>query len=145
MLGRNGLHVAAISNQPKNVSLLLRNGANVHAIAEGGITPITLACMVGHAEIVRVLIEEGNANPNVRDWSQGTPLHAAAINGHLEVTRVLLEHGADPWLSETTGWTPLNAAAIKRHEEVVQMLAQAMEAKRDVVNHDAARAGTIGR
>jgi ankyrin repeat protein len=128
-LERNALHVAAIFNQPNNVSLLLRTDVNVHAVAEEGITPISLACMVDHAKVVQVLVEEGKADPNVRDWSQCTSLHAAAMNGHLEVTRVLLEHGADPWLSETTGWTTMNAATIKRHEEVVQMLAQAMEPK----------------
>ncbi|KAI9857093.1 MAG: hypothetical protein M1824_005018 [Vezdaea acicularis] len=125
--GRNALHIAAVANQPKIASVLLMHGVNVHAVAEGGITPLCLACMCGHEEVVRVLIEEGLADPNVRDLSQFTPLHAAATNGHLEVTRLLLEHGADPWLTESTGWTPLNAATIKKNEKVVQALTQAME------------------
>jgi ankyrin repeat protein len=63
-LKRNALHMAAISNQPKNLSLLLRAGMNVHATVDGGITPLFLACMFDHAEVVTVLIEEGNEDPN---------------------------------------------------------------------------------
>lgn len=126
-LKRNALHFAAMSNQSKNVSVLLRAGVNMHATADGGVTPVFLACIVGHAEVVRILIEEGNEDPNVRDSKQNTLLHAAAVNGWLEVTRVLLEHGADPWAVECNGWTPLNAAVIKNREELVQILTQAME------------------
>lgn len=62
---RNALHFAAISNQPRNVSLLLRAGVDINAAAEGGITPIFLACMEGYAEVVRVLIEEGRDRKSV--------------------------------------------------------------------------------
>lgn len=126
-LGRNAIHIAVISNQPRNVSLLLRAGVDVHARADGGVTPLILASMIGRAEVVRVILEEGKVDPNERDAYQNTSLHAAAVNGHLDVVKVLLERGADPWVVGSSGWTPLQVAVIKKSEEVIRALTQAME------------------
>ncbi|KAJ4304789.1 hypothetical protein N0V90_000317 [Kalmusia sp. IMI 367209] len=126
-LQRNALHIAAIANQPRNVSRLLRARVDIHATANGGITPIFLACMTGYTEVVRIFLEEGNQDPNVRDANQNTLLHAAAVTNRIDVTRMLLERGADPWAVEDSGWTPLNVAVTKRHDELVRVLAQAME------------------
>ena len=51
-------------------------------------------CMfLGHAEVVRVLLE---ANANVEDHNENghTPLMEAASAGHVEVAKILLEYGA---------------------------------------------------
>ena len=124
---RNALHIAAVANQPQNVSLLLRANVNMHARAKRGITPLWLACMCGHREVLRVLIEEGNADSNARDTNLCTPLHAAVMHGHSATTIVLLEYGADLWLIEATKWTALYAAILKGHKEIVKMLTQAMK------------------
>jgi ankyrin repeat protein len=51
---------------------------------------------VGHASVVRLLLERG-ANPNIRDdGDHAMPLHFAAERQDLEVIRLLVEHGADP-------------------------------------------------
>jgi ankyrin repeat protein len=126
-LGRNALHIAAICNQPRNVSILLAAGVDVCARAKDGITPLVLASMVGHAEIVKIIIEEGKVDPNERDTHQNTPLHAAVVNNQVEVVKVLLRHRADPWAVESNGWTPLHIAVVKRSEEMIQILTQAME------------------
>jgi ankyrin repeat protein len=126
-LGRNALHIAALSNQPRNFSLLLKAGVDVCARAKNGTTPLILASMVGHAEIVKIIIEEGKVDPNERDMYQNTPLHAAVVNNHTEVVKILLRHRADPWAVESNGWTPLHVAVVKRFEEMIQVLTQAME------------------
>ena len=48
---------------------------------------------LGHAEVVRVLLE---ANANVEDHNENghTPLMEAASAGHVEVAKILLEYGA---------------------------------------------------
>ena len=50
-------------------------------------------CFLGHAEVVRVLLE---ANANVEDHNENghTPLMEAASAGHVEVAKILLEYGA---------------------------------------------------
>jgi ankyrin repeat protein len=58
---------------------------------------MNVACMQGHAEIARLLLEGGaDVNKAARDTPGLTPLILACKNGHGEVVRLLL-HG--PWRS----------------------------------------------
>jgi hypothetical protein len=58
---------------------------------------LALAAQFGHAEIVRLLLDEGESpdryNPLLHH-AHSTPLHQAALAGHLDVVRLLVEHGA---------------------------------------------------
>ena len=56
-------------------------------------TSAKVLCFLGHAEVVRVLLE---ANANVEDHNENghTPLMEAASAGHVEVAKILLEYGA---------------------------------------------------
>jgi ankyrin repeat protein len=128
---RNALHMAAIFNQPRNISLLLRAGVNRHAVTDKGFSPLVAACISGSAEAVKVLLDEGDQDPNSRDSYQNTPLHAAVMNGHVGVIRELLEHGADPSATTVDGWTPLTAALFKKNSEVTEILTQAIASYRD--------------
>lgn len=122
---RSALHIAIVANLAPNVSLLLRSGADVHAIAEGGITPLHLASMMGRTEIVEILLRDGQADPNAKDEHQQTPLMAAAVNKQVETARVLLGYGADPWLVGDHGWNVFHIAIQSKHEELFQVLEQA--------------------
>lgn len=58
---------------------------------------LTLAADLGHAEVVRLLLDAGE-DPNrynpVGGHSHTTPLHQAAGAGHMEIVKLLVEHGA---------------------------------------------------
>lgn len=58
---------------------------------------LALASQYGHPEIVRLLLDGGEApnrfNP-IGGHSHSTPLHQAAGNGHLDVVKLLVERGA---------------------------------------------------
>lgn len=74
---------------------------------------LVLAAQLGHAEIVRLLLEAGE-DPNRFNPPGGhthsTPLHQAALAGHLDVVRTLVEHGArldirdTLWHGTPLGW-----------------------------------------
>lgn len=130
---RNALHIATAADQPENISLLLRAGVNVHAKAEKEVTPLQLASMLGRVEVVKVIIEQGNVDPNERNSNQITPLHIAALNGQLQVVKVLLEHGADPRATDNSGWTPLTVAIAGKHEEMIQALVTAMDSSNEIM------------
>ena len=55
-----------------------------------GDTPLHVACLYGHADIVRALLEK-NADPRVTDGDGGTPLHDASAGGHLNIVKMLVE------------------------------------------------------
>eukprot|EP00054_Salpingoeca_dolichothecata_P010887 m.60490 g.60490 ORF g.60490 m.60490 type:complete len:793 (-) comp19191_c2_seq3:30-2408(-) len=62
---------------------------------EDGTTPLITAAMMGHAHIVKLLLEEG-ANTEATGINGATALQVAASMGHVEVLEVLLKHGANP-------------------------------------------------
>ena len=78
----------ALKNLPND---RLRDPAVIYAATEGR-----------HRELVRWLIAEQGADPNIRraDKSQQTPLHEAAWNGDLDTAETLLDLGADAGLKD---------------------------------------------
>lgn len=108
----------------------------VRARDGNGNTPLTLACMagfapsVGHARVVRLLLERG-ADPNERGANDNVG-EAAAITlaafagaGNLETVQALLDHGADPNDLSGEGVTPLATAAAHGESEICEALISA--------------------
>lgn len=114
------------------VEALIRNGAPVNLIVAAGLgrteefrrllpesgaetrhRALALASQLGHAGIVRLLLDVGEDpsryNP-VGNHSHSTPLHQAAAGGHGEVVRLLVERGARVdakdtlWQATPAGW-----------------------------------------
>ena len=94
-------------------------GAVVDAVANGGWTPLYIACANGHEATVRLLLERGAAIDKSDDGE--TPLHIASSEGHVEVVRKLLERGADKELL-FNGSTALDLARAQNHEAVCALL-----------------------
>lgn len=85
------------------------------------------ASMMGQADIVRYLLEQG-VNPNAkRSAEYGTALHEASIVGQIAIVELLLSHGADVTLQDKQGFTPLHWAAWHQRHDVMDSL----------LNHDA--------
>jgi len=127
------IHIAAYNGNSGVVRLLCQeygvdvNCSTSEALEEQprkGITALEWAAMVGHTEVVKVLLDN-NADVNARRTDDGaTPLDAAAYNGHTEVVKLLLDNNADVNARRTSddGATPLYIAADNGHTEVVRLL-----------------------
>lgn len=94
--GWTALMAAAESGQREVARFLIERGADVNALAyhlevHVGVTPVFVATMGHHADIVELLLESG-ADPNVG----ASPLAYAVLSGHASIVSLLLDAGADP-------------------------------------------------
>eukprot|EP00439_Symbiodinium_sp_Y106_P075180 s742_g14.t2 len=84
-------------------------------------TALSLSCIDGHADIVKVLLEAG-ADVNSIDEYSATALMRAATFDRAELCSLLLEAGANMDLVDRHGMTALGMATLKGHAEVVKVL-----------------------
>jgi len=134
--GFTGLHGAAFFGIVEIFQAVLEMKEwDVNARDIASCTPLMWAALRGHEEVVKMLLERGDVNPNVADrrWDQ-TPLLWAAHEGHEGVVKTLLQReDVNPNLADTRdGRTPLSYAARNGHEGVVRLLLERNNIRIDV-------------
>lgn len=108
--------------------------ANLDAVNHAGHTALLLACHVGAADIVRLLLAAG-ADPDRADTLGSTPLLWAAYKGHLEVVCLLLAAHAKVNLPDSEGDTPIIVACSEGHASVLQALLDSPDLDTNHENH----------
>lgn len=133
--GHTALHLAAFNGRLSVVKYLLEHGASSHGMlspppsppsssdAENppppcghGQSPIHLACVNGHVEVVRFLVERG-AKMEATSKLGATALHYAAENGRFAVVKYLVECGANLAAADADGKTPLDKIREDRYKD----------------------------
>lgn len=93
------LHLAVANGDLEELrQLLLRTDIKNHIRNKQKrlVTPLSIACERGHAEVADLLIQHGaNVNAQCCGGEGYSPLHRASYSGHLECLRLLVKHGAD--------------------------------------------------
>ena len=113
---------AALSGLEHVVKILLKHGASLKsAVTLHDLTPLHLAARHGHAEVVKVLIEN-EANLTARDKNGLTPLHTASEYSQVPVVNLLLDADADCNATNNDGDTALVLACRNGSHVVVQRL-----------------------
>jgi ankyrin repeat protein len=87
---------------------------------------------------VKLLLETGKVNEDMKDEYNMTPLWRAASNGHAAVVELLLSTGKFDVNSKDTmfGDTPLSCAAKYGHESVVKLLLEAGSVDEDLKQNE---------
>ncbi|XP_027200011.2 LOW QUALITY PROTEIN: uncharacterized protein LOC113794122 [Dermatophagoides pteronyssinus] len=89
--------------------------------AKSGWTPLFYACSRGHADTIRMLLNQ-NARVDIFDERGQAALHIAAEIGQEEVVEILLESNAFVNVRNKNGMTPLHLAARKGYNNMVKRL-----------------------
>ena len=137
--------------------------------APQGNTPLHVACICGHIQVTRILLNHGSdtgngtggCDANVRDAEGRTPLYVAAMGGHLEIVQLLLEDrspspsparsgsssssAAAVNLRTAAGLNALYAACWRGHRDVALALLAAGSDLADVTDAQGRHAWTIAR
>lgn len=135
----SALEWAARHGQVQTARYALKAGISPTQYWEGDWLPLASACIYGHLDVVRLLVQHGVDLSPLDGWStldeyeeydaqpedHGYPVALAARRGHYEIVKLLLEAGAP--FDEPTDHkdTPLSLAATEGHLDIVKMLVQA--------------------
>lgn len=130
----NALTIATQFNHTDTVKLLLKHGAEPNGRPQIGFnvkdvnlgpSPLRIAAMKGHQEIVNLLLEQG-AIVNAFGQTGRTALHWASLKGKRDIVKMLLDFGADCSVQDELGRTPLDWALIRNHQEIAKQLQEHM-------------------
>lgn len=128
------LHAAATSGDLKRVQTVFTKAVH-HGDVESfalandapsriGQTALHAASSRGYLAIVRWLVEDCGAMPDIEDRESETALHKAALNGHLHIVTYLLPDKADVHAQDADGWTALHNACSKGYLDIVRWLCE---------------------
>jgi len=120
--GYTPLHVAAMNGSTDALYAMLKEGAQVDALAEkNGLTPLHVACASGRTSCVAALLMN-KADANAATTEGLTPLHVAARNGNAGICALLLRSGAKTSSKAKNGMTPLHCACFKENFRTLGVL-----------------------
>ena len=117
-------HAADVGNLER-VKILVEQGVGMETTSQGW-TPLIVAVIRLHYDVVRYLLEQG-ANREKTDPYHWTPLHFAAYYGNVEMTKLLMVHGADLHARTNNGTLPIDmpdyrGASRSNYEEIKQAI-----------------------
>jgi len=109
-LGSTPLHLAVSGGNHRLAKILLDHGAAANCQDMDGNTPLHLAA--NFSEILLLLLEDGDANPNIPNNDGFCSLHYAVSKLNVAAVQHLVRNMADVNLAEYTEWqTPLHIVA----------------------------------
>lgn len=143
-LGAQQLMAAVQAGDVAAVRALIARSVDVNekspVVANGndGQTPLLVACFLGHAEIVRLLLAAG-ANPRINDYLlKATPIHKAAYAGRADALLALREDGRGEINAQGpyNGYTAMHDAVWHGHPDCLAVILDWPGARFDLVGFD---------
>jgi ankyrin repeat protein len=119
-LGFTRLHLSASLGDLNDVQHVIEK-SEIDARSVNGSTPLILASIKGHSEVMELLLSHG-ANMEATTHANNTPLILACMHGHKEAVRILLNQGASTQPKNLDRETALLAAKKNGHSAVVALL-----------------------
>ena len=134
--GTNVLHWAVFHRNQTAVEKLIAAGIDVNRTNEYQVSPLSLACELGHEQAALSLIK-AKADIESQRLGRETPLMLAARNGDAKIVNALIDAGANVDAQEANGQTALIWAAA---EGSLNSLDALIKAKANI-NHSLKKSG----
>ncbi|XP_035192873.1 ankyrin repeat domain-containing protein 27 isoform X2 [Oxyura jamaicensis] len=99
------------------------NGLGVNVSNQDGFTPLHMAALHGHSELVSLLLKHG-ASVSAKNAKHAVPLHLACQRGHFQVVKCLMDYNAKQNKKDIYGNTPLIYACLNGQYETTALLLQ---------------------
>lgn len=112
------LHVACKYGNKDLVERLV-TAENINKQTSQGLTPLMIACMKNHVEIVKSLLNRG-ANKDIVDGRKNNALSYSITGGYIEVVKLLVTQ--DNVNRAVDGFTPLMIANMGKHADIIEFL-----------------------
>ena len=117
------LHFMCALGVLDRVKNLIEMYGNVEVRDEKGRTPLHIACISGHNNIVEYLINQCGCDKEARSNGQLTPLFAACLNDKLNTVKLLTsKFRCKVDARDVSGWTPLHVACYFGFQKIVKYL-----------------------
>jgi ankyrin repeat protein len=118
------IHEYAIAGDAAHVAADLESHPNdLNLLDDGGLTPLHLAVLHCHTNVVDLLLKNG-ADVNHEGKDNETPLHLAAQEGCIDAVSMLLEKGANVNPHDRQRRTPLTRAKQWHQDVTVEFIRQ---------------------
>uniref|UniRef100_A0A4W3K008 Ankyrin repeat domain 27 n=1 Tax=Callorhinchus milii TaxID=7868 RepID=A0A4W3K008_CALMI len=107
----------------KKLSSVTVNGLSVNATNQDGFTPLHVAALHGHFDLVSLLLRHG-ASVNTKNFHNSTALHLICQHNEPQVRlmKYFLDYNAKLNKKDSYGNTPLLHACLRGHLEVAELL-----------------------
>ena len=151
--GYTALHYSCINGYVDIVKILVKCKANVNARTDSGDTPLTLAAINEHDNIVHALLSDYNCEVYAKDKdSYSALLHLSCARGYVGIVRTILNgHKSNVNARTDSGATSLMLAIEHGHDNVVHALLSdpqcLVDAKRQnglTALHFSCKSGNVG-
>ncbi|NWT46933.1 ANR27 protein, partial [Chroicocephalus maculipennis] len=107
----------------KKFGRISANGLGVNVSNRDGFTPLHVAALHGHSELVSLLLKHG-ASISARNVKHAVPLHLACQKGHFQVVKCLMAYNDKQNKKDIYGNTPLIYACLNGQYETTALLLQ---------------------
>ena len=120
--GYTALHYSCKHGHIDIVRTLVKHKANVNARTDSGDTPLIIAAVNNHDNIVHALLSDSQCSVSTNGENGYTALHYSCKHGHIDIVRTLVKHKANVNARTDSGDTPLAIAADNKHDNIVHTL-----------------------
>jgi ankyrin repeat protein len=102
----NGINLSG--NTPLHISIIKNNAQIVEKLVpvsdltiedNNGHTPLMRSLVIGNEEIIKLIIQDNNCNPDATNTAGMTPLLFVVLNSNTPLVDLLITHGANPNLA----------------------------------------------